>query len=118
VLLRLCDCAHGSSLTVFTVADRPAYALRRDFVVPARMLWPVPLAKRNKGADLFRALRNRGVFVGESVEMEQRPVVLDERLRALVGLDGEGGVARGVLLPFVANATQLHPIARLPQAAN
>ncbi len=35
-----------------------------------------------------------------------------------IDFGGEGGFSLGALLPFVANATQLHPTTRLPQAAN
>ena len=48
------------------------------------------------------------------------PYHLPEQVGEMVEIDfgGEGGFSLGALLPFVANATQLHPTTRLPQAAN
>src|SRR2546428_7066593 len=48
------------------------------------------------------------------------PYHLPEQVGEMVEIDfgGEGGFSLGALLPFVANATQLHPTTRLPYVTN
>src|SRR5438094_8969675 len=48
------------------------------------------------------------------------PYHLPKQVGEMVEIDfgGEGGFSLGALLPFVANATQLHPTTRVPYVTN